>query len=71
MACGAIARDHHQWVGNHLVDHLLSIGENQHPARRARNVQLFKSFLGQVFARVWKHEIAVADTQFFLPTRIE
>ena len=37
MAFSAIAGDHHQWVGNHLVDHFLRIGENQDPARARSN----------------------------------
>ncbi len=71
VAFGAVAGNHHQRVGNHFVHCFLCIGKNQDPLGVAGTMQLVETFFGQVLAGVGKHEVAVADAEFRLPSRIE
>ncbi len=71
MAFGAVAGDHDQRVGNHIVQNFLRICENQHPARRTGIVQLVEALLAELFTRVGQYQIAVANAQPLFPSRIK
>jgi len=71
MSFGAIAGDHHQRVGDHLVDRFLRVTENHHKVRGVGIVQFIETFLGEAFSRVGKQQAVIADAQLFLPAGVE
>src|SRR2546423_1526108 len=72
MTFEAIACNHHQLIGNHLVQHFLRIGEDQHRLWSARIVEFVEAFFGQVLSCVWKNQVTVTDASLpFLPSRVE